>query len=439
MKKSLVKIISAAMSILMVISLAGCGKTVDKDTDKKSDGEKDEKITLEVWHQWSNDTNDLKKIYEEAVEKYQEENKNVTIKTDTLETEAYKTKISTAFASNSASCDVFYYWGGGKARKLVESGKLLALDDYLKDGTMNNIKPGSTAAFEYGGKTYSLPMFSWVMVLYCNEEIFKANGVEIPKTYDELLNVCKTLSGKGQLPLVVGAKDGWNAAFVYEALALREVGAKKINGYLSGSEGFDDPGYAEAARKVKELAAAGAFGKSPLGTSHDEADAAFLAGKAAMRLMGSWYAGNIYTNKESVVKDKVVAARIPIAEGKGDVNEFAGGYIESFWVNGNTKHKEEAVKFCKYINRVMGNKAEENSMGFTGWNDEVDKSKLNPLTVEISNIVKTSTGSVLAWDTSLDEAPTAAHLEAVQALFGGNNKISPEEFVKAHVDAMKSK
>ncbi len=427
MNKLKVKVISALLAASFVGTLAvGCGKSTGTSSEgTKSDG----KVTLNVWHQWANDTNDLKKIYDEAVKKYQSEHTNVTIKTDTLDTEAYKTKINTAFAGNTEDVDVFYYWGGGKAKKFADAGKLLPIDQYI-DGVKDKIQPGSTTAFQFDGKTYALPMFSWNMVLYCNKEIFDQNGVKVPETYDELLDASKKLSAKGITPLVVGAKDGWNAAFVYEALALREVGAAKINSYLSGKGDFSDPGYAEAAKKLQELNAAGAFGKSPLATSHDEADSAFAAGKAAMRLMGSWYAGNIYTGKDSKVAGKVVAAKIPMVAGKGNATEFAGGFIEAFFINNNTKNKEEAAKFAIYINEVMGKAAAENSLGFSGWKGTIDSSKLNPLTKEIAEQVKTSTSSVLAWDTSLDEETTTTHLEAVQALFG--NKMTPEQFVKAH-------
>ncbi|MBZ9687209.1 extracellular solute-binding protein [Clostridium estertheticum] len=433
MNKLLKRTFTGLLTASLLVTLVGCGKS-NSNATKDATVVKDTQITLNVWHQWSNDSNDLKKIYDAAVLKYQTEHKNVTIKTDTLDTEAYKTKINTAFAGNTSAVDVFYYLGGGKARKLAESGKLLPLDEYVKDGTLDKIIPGSTTAFQYNQKTYSLPMFSWNMVLYCNKELFDKNGVKIPTTYDELLDASKKLSAKGVLPLVVGAKDGWNAAFVYEALALREVGAEKINAVLSGSAAFDDPGFAEAARKLSELSAAGAFGKSPLATSHDEADATFIAGKAAMRLMGSWLAGNVYTNKDTAVKDKIVAAKIPMSSGKGNTDEFAGGFIESFWVNANTKYKDESVQFTKYINEAMGKGAAENSLGFSGWKGEIDNSKLNPLTIQIAEQVKTSKASVLAWDTSLDEAPTTAHLEAVQALF--NSKITPKEFMKIHQEAL---
>lgn len=38
----------------------------------------------------------------------------------------------------------------------------------------------------------------------------------------------------GITPMASGAKDGWNAAFMYQALALREVGADNVNGDAPG-------------------------------------------------------------------------------------------------------------------------------------------------------------------------------------------------------------
>ena len=60
-------------------------------------------------------------------------NPNVKIKTETLDTEAYKTKINAEFAGDAKGIDVFYWWGAGTAKKLVDAGKVMALDDYLTD------------------------------------------------------------------------------------------------------------------------------------------------------------------------------------------------------------------------------------------------------------------------------------------------------------------
>jgi raffinose/stachyose/melibiose transport system substrate-binding protein len=434
MKSILKKTLAGVLASSMMIGFAGCGSS--SSSSESSSSKSDEKVTLNVWHQWATDTNDLKKVYDAAVVKYEADHPNIKIKTDTLDTAAYKTKINTSFASSTDAVDVFYYWSPGMVGKLVQAGKVLPLDDYLKDGTLDKIVPGSIDAFKFDGKTYALPSFSWAMSLYCNKELFDKNGIKIPTNYTEWLDACKKFTAKGILPIANGTKDAWNACFVYEAVALKDVGAKNINSFLSGKAKFDDPGYLDAAKKVKELNDAGAFGKTTLSTTSDEADAAFVSGKAAMRIMGSWFAGSVYANKDSVVKDKVVAVNIPTIDGaKGSDKEFAGGFTEAFFVNNNTKHKAEAVAFDKYINEAMGNGADAISSGFTGWKGTIDTSKQNVLYKQVKDTIKDATASVLAWDTSLDGEKAQVHYDDVQALFG--NKATPEQFVKTQADATK--
>ena len=446
MKLTFKKSAAVLMAVTMVLGSAGCGakakesaETGKADTTTEAGSQEEtksaEKVTLNVWHQWANDTNELKGLYDAAAKRYMEANPNVTINTQTLDTAAYKTKIATEFAGTASGIDVFYYWGAGMAKKLVDADKLLPLDDYITDEIKAKVRPGTTQAFEFNGKTYSLPTFSWYMTLFCNQELFDKAGAKIPATYPELLEAVGKLSKlEGITPFVAGAKDGWNAGFIYEALALREVGAENINKMLKGEAHFDDPGYTEAAKKLVELYKAGAFGKNPLETPHSDADAAFVGGTAAMRLMGSWYANNIYSDKASVVKDKVVAAKIPMIEGKGNASDYAGGFIESFWVNKNTEHAKEAAKFAIYINEEMGKSAHETGTGFTGWTTKVDESKLNPLFIQIGKLVNEGQSSVLAWDTALDANTASIHLEQVQSLFTSAG--DPDKVVAAHKEAI---
>ena len=94
----------------------------------------------------------MKAKYEEAAAAYMSEHPNVTIQTETLDTEAYKTKINAEFAGDAEGIDVFYWWGAGTAKKFVEADKLLVLDDYVTDEVRANMLEGSTGAFEYDGK-----------------------------------------------------------------------------------------------------------------------------------------------------------------------------------------------------------------------------------------------------------------------------------------------
>ncbi|MDD2971256.1 MAG: extracellular solute-binding protein [Lachnospiraceae bacterium] len=449
MRRTMKKAISAILCAAMVMSMTGCGsKSADvpaTDTTASTDGTEaaetadaagGDKVTLNVWHQWSNDTNELKAIYEKAVEDYMAENPNVVINSETLDTEAYKTKISAEFAGDASGIDVFYYWGAGMARKLVNADKLLPLDDYLTDDVKGRILEGSTSAFTYDGKLYSVPSFSWYMTLFCNQDLFDKAGAKIPTTYDELLDACKKLSTlDGVTPMAAGAKDGWNAAFIYQALALREMGAADVNKMLAGETEFGGDGYKAAADKVAELYNAGAFGKNPLESGNDDANSAFISGTAAMRLMGSWFANQVYTDDTATIDpSKVVACKIPMITGKGNESDYCGGFVESFWVNKNTKYPEEAAKFAIYINEKMGVAAYETGSGFSGWTTEADESNLNPLFIQIKDLLGEGKEGVLAWDTSLDSEPATIHNEQAQTLFAPN--ADTESFMEEHEAAI---
>lgn len=418
--------IAIFLSAIMIIGLCGCVR--EEETTK----EEKEKITLNVWHQWSNDTNELKKKYDEAVASYEKSHPEIKINTNTLDTEAYKTKISAEFTGEAEGIDVFYYWGAGKAKKLVNAGKLLALDEYITEDIKSKLIEGSLNAFEYDKKIYSLPSFSWYSTLFCNKKIFERAGAAIPTTYEELKTaVEKILKLDGVIPFASGAKDGWNAALIYQAFALREVGAEDINKMLNGEENFEHDGYREAAKKVVELYEMGAFGDNPLEQGNDDANAAFSTGRAAMRLTGSWYANGLYTDSGAIINQKdLIALKIPVIEGKGNETDYCGGFVESFWVNQYTEYKEEAAEFAIYINEKMGVAAYETGSGFSGWKTKADESKVNPLFAQIKELLEEGKTGVLAWDTSLDSGPAEIHNEQAQALFAPNADI--DTFIQEH-------
>lgn len=429
MKKSA---IITAVLLIICLTVTACGSR----TVQEEPAEGEEKIILNVWHQWTNDTNELKRIYDRAVEHYMAEHKNIEIRTYTLDTEAYKTKISADFAGAAEGIDVFYYWGAGMAKKLVEADKLLPLDEYIDDSLREQILPGATAAFEYDGKTYSLPSFSWYLTMFCNEDIFEQAGAKLPETYEELLiAVEKIQTLENVVPIASGAKDGWNLALIYQALAMREMGAENINAMLNGEEKFKGEGYRAAAEKMEELYHAGAFGRNPLEAGNDEANSLFIKGNAAMRINGSWFANQIYTDTAAeILPEHVVAMKIPMIEGKGNETDYCGGFVESFWVNKNTEYKKEAAEFAIYLNEEIGNAAYQSGSGFSGWTTREESAQMGDLFLQIEEYLLESEDGVLAWDTSLDSLAANIHNEQVQRLCTPDADI--DAFIKAHQNAI---
>ena len=94
-------------ALMMTGAAAGCKK-------KESAPDGTEKIVLNVWHQWTDPNSSLTQTFQTAVEDYEKEHDTIDIELHGLDTDSYKTKMSTEFAGNAKGVDVFYYWAPGR-------------------------------------------------------------------------------------------------------------------------------------------------------------------------------------------------------------------------------------------------------------------------------------------------------------------------------------
>jgi len=431
-KRNLLRAVAAAA--VLALLLAGCS---GKETETSSVTD-NPTVTLNVWHQWASENDTLKKVYDESVSEYEKTHPEIRIHTTTLDTDAYKTKITSEFTGDAGDIDIFFYWGSGAAKKFISADKLLPLNGYLPKDIAGSLVPGSLDSFTYNGKIYALPMYSWYLTLFCNKAVFKEAGAAIPENYDELLDAVEKITAAGKIPIASGARDSWNAALIYQALALREVGAVNINQMLSGAEAFgEDKGYKESAEKVMQLFRMGAFGKSPLDESNDDANSKFQTGEAAMRLTGSWYINTLYnssTEDTTISLNDVTAVQIPMIAGKGDAEDYCGGFVDGFFANKNTAYKQECADFIAYISEKFGNLSYEGQNGFSAWKTETDSADTNPLARQVRELMKKGKNGVLAWDTALPPAAAQAHNAGVQSLFTAG--ASADTFMKEQEEAI---
>lgn len=404
-----------ALTLVAILALSLCGTAMAQ-----------EKKTLNVWHLWTTESDANAKSFNIVLKEWQALHPDVEVVIDATENEAYKTKLKTAMAANEVP-DVFFAWGGGFAKPFVEAGQVLALDDYLADGTKDRLLGGALDNVTYGGKTYGLTFIQWVGTLYCNKEMFDANGVAIPTTNDELLAAVEAFKAKGIVPFTVGAKDGWPAMFYQNVYAVRTAGAQLSNEALSGAATFNAPEFVASAKYLDELVKAGAFDPGALALTYDEAKIPFLSGQVPMIYQGSWFAGEIQDPSLSQVVDKVVAVNWPsVADGKGDPTQILGGAIDSLMVSNSAKDKDLAVEFVKYITENMSRESFKLGAGIATWKIDMTGIEVSPLVQNIIDFAAKSTGSVLAWDTFLSGEAAERHKSLVQEIFAG--QLTPENF-----------
>jgi ABC-type glycerol-3-phosphate transport system substrate-binding protein len=166
----------------------------------------------------------------------------------------------------------------------VPSGALLAFTDeelnYLLDpnvGKINNVQ-------------YVANYKKQVIGVFYNKDVFAANGLEVPQTYQAFLDVCEALKAKDILPVSMGIKDGWPQIMLANMLAGTDLLAKdptwgsKRN---ADTVKFNNPDLVKAMEKYQYICQNYA-GDSLPSITYTQMLEQFFTGKAAMLPMGSW-------------------------------------------------------------------------------------------------------------------------------------------------------
>lgn len=420
---------AAALAAVLTAGLAACASPAPAPSAAPASGSQAapassaEKITLTFWNNYTNDT---QHTMADTIEKWNTDHPDIQIDASATENNAYKIKIKTAIAANTAP-DIIYTWAGGFTQPFVEAGKILPLDEYLNDGTKDQMLDGALTNITYDGKVYGLTYNQQAGALYVNNDLFSQNGVKVPETFDELLEAVKTFKGKGLVPMAVGEKDQWPGMWYYDMIALREAGAQLSLDALNKKASYDQEAFAKAAEKLETLVDAGAFAPDALSVTRDESVAQFTQGKIPMYFGGNFDAQVI----DDSLKGKVSAVKFPlISDGKGVATEYLGGGADALCVNANSKYKDQAVEAVKFLASSFSSGMYLTGGGLPEWKyDDLDQSKIDPLSKQImDDIVKGSTGSVPAWDLFLMGDDAQTHLDLVQSLFG--KQITPQDFAK---------
>lgn len=423
------------LALISITGFSACGglkPPLFDDAAVRSSSRPDEpspkQITLKLWHIWVTDSESNKEPFEKALAEWNKARPDIQLQAEATENEAYKNRIRTAMAVNEAP-DIFYCWGAGFARPFVDAGKVLALDGYLEDGLREKLIPGSLEHFTYGERVYGLPVYMIAGVLYCNEELFRDNGLEIPETYDELLEAVRSFKEKGITPMAVGGKDSWTGMFYHNILAIRTAGIELCNKALNKEASFDRPEFVEAAFRLSELVKAGAFDESCMTLTRDEAEAEFKNGKIAMYYNGNWVAGSL-DREECPVKGKIAVRNFPVlADSAGDPGGFVGGAIDTFMISSGTKHREEAVSALIKLAESFCRESYLAGATLPAWKLDLGVEDISsPLAGDISRLLESGTGFVLAWDTYLTGSEVETHKNLVADIFA--DKLTPEEFAR---------
>lgn len=239
----------------------------------------------------------------------------------------------------------------GQGPDIIELGgqtRLLANANYLLDITnqefVNKYADAGMKPYTVDGKVYATPLQSWYEGIFYNKQIFKDNGLEIPKTWDEFMELHKVLLAKGIKPQTMGAQS-------YEPMMKQTIGLVNNEFYSNpANKEFDDKfnkgevklaeAWLPALKEWHKIIENGYLVQEMLGLSYDQALDEFAMGKAAMWQCGPWAV--------ETIKQKNPELDFGMFPFPGtDANKpgwLVGGPGSALGINAKSEHVAEALK-----------------------------------------------------------------------------------------------
>jgi raffinose/stachyose/melibiose transport system substrate-binding protein len=353
--------------------------------------------------------------------------------------DAFKEKIRTAVGSGNAPT-LIYSWAGGTLADYVKNKNVVDITDSTKN-LVSRLIPSVAKNGIIDGKTYAVPNNSMQsVVLWYNKGLFAKEGVEPPKTWDDVMTLVKTFNSKGIAPFSLAGASKWPELMWLEYLADRTGGPEAFQQVLAGKkDAWSNPAFKQSLEKIQQLVKANGFinGFQSITADANADIAAYYTGKAAMVLQGSW----VYPNFKNDAKDFFAAGNVgyvnfpAVAGGKGDPANIVGNPA-NFWSVSSTSSSEaqksaeaylnKAVLDDKYVDTLLKGGAVPPIKGIEGKIAKLDDADY------LGWVYKRAVDAPsfqLSWDQALPPAQAQALLTNLDQVFLG--QITPQGFVDA--------
>jgi raffinose/stachyose/melibiose transport system substrate-binding protein len=281
--------------------------------------------------------------YTELFSDFTKKNPDVKVVFQGFENQTYPTVLSTALAAGKGP-DVIHIKPYGGTEQFAKAGYLVPLDlEAVPE--LKNFSDAALASTSMRSdkRIYAVPFASQTLGLFINADIFNRYSLQAPKTWDEFLQVAKTLKDKGVIPLA----NGTNTAFMVETLTGVFMpafhGKDFIADVVSGKATFEDPRYVTALERLLDIRDAMPTGYGAV--DYPTMQQLFISGRAAMFAGGSYEIANFRRQNPNLKME----FHAPPAAKAGDPQlvtiYFDGGYA----VNAKSEKKDAALRLVRYM------------------------------------------------------------------------------------------
>lgn len=331
------KVLALALSASMVVGmLAGCGGSSDKKAETTADG----KVVLELF----STKTESKATMEGLVAKFNESQDKIEVQL-TQPADA-GTVLKTRMTKDDLP-DIVAMGGDSTYSELQSAGVLVDLSDaeYVADINESYMDMLYMLNMDQEEKAYGIPYATNSSGIIYNKDIFEANGIEIPTTFTELLDVCEKLQAAGVTPFELTFKDAWTILPAWNSMAPVLQPENFYADRKAGSTTFEGT-HEELLEKYLQLIP---YAQADyMGTSYDDGNKNFAAGSAAMMINGNWAITEIKKANADINIDQF---KFPASD-NADENLITSGIDVLLGVTTACADLEAANEFISFMTEV---------------------------------------------------------------------------------------
>ncbi|NMA64660.1 MAG: sugar ABC transporter substrate-binding protein [Clostridiaceae bacterium] len=330
--------------LLVVSMLVGCGSTPNSTAapspsgSNQSDEGKTEQINLTYWHTFTEGVR--KDFMDKLIADYTAENPNVNITTEVYTWAMFTEKWTTGLQAGAIP-DISNI-SNGNVYQIYSADALLPLNDVVEDMGRDMFIGSALDGLTVDGEVIALPLYMHAYVLWYRADILDQLGVDVPKTWDEMIAVNKKIREETDyygFPVCMSQKDyiGTNQlncwASAYGATLLDENNRANLT----------DPKVKEVIQFMVDLYKAG----SPEGSINygaGELNELFYTGKSAFTTQSGFIANSVKQNSPDLLDD--IKATLYFGKNGENVTNHLNLIGLAGWKH--TKHPEQVMDLIKY-------------------------------------------------------------------------------------------
>uniref|UniRef100_UPI002FC892E2 ABC transporter substrate-binding protein n=1 Tax=Halalkalibacter lacteus TaxID=3090663 RepID=UPI002FC892E2 len=321
------KLLGVVMSGVIAVSLlAGCGGNGGAD---------DGTVTLEFFQFKSEAVG----TYDQLIAKFEEEHPNIKIEQNNVPES--DTVLLSRLSQNQIP-EIVAMNGNSVYGEMARGG---AFVDFTDDESTDNIIPAYIDMINQladNGETNGLPHSANANTVLYNKTKFEELGLEIPTTWDELIEVAEVIEAAGETPFYSAYGEAWTALPPFNALASNLHGDDFFEKRHAEEITFADR-YQEASEKMLTLLEY--TDNDVFGTNYNQANSAFANGESVMYMQGVWAISQVETANPDI---EIGAFALP-ASNNADENRLVSGVDTLLSISSKSEHPEEAKTFVNFL------------------------------------------------------------------------------------------